>query len=53
LESVYDHDLTGSSDRFIFEWARRLKFSAVVSADRDFVHLAEHFGPPLKVIRIE
>jgi predicted nuclease of predicted toxin-antitoxin system len=45
LESVYDHDLTGSSDRFIFEWARRSEFSALV--------LAERFGPPPKVIRIE
>ena len=53
LESVYDHDLTGSSDRFIFEWARRSEFSALVSTDRDFVRLAERFGPPPKVIRIE
>ena len=53
LESVYDHDLIGSSDRFIFEWARRAEFSALVSTDRDLVQLAERFGPPPKVIRIE
>jgi hypothetical protein len=39
LESVYDHDLTGSSDPFIFEWARS-EFTALVSTDRDFVDLA-------------
>ena len=53
LESVYDHDLTGASDPAIFAWARRLEFSALVSADRDFVHIAERVGPPPKVIRIE
>ena len=53
LESVYDHQLTGSSDPKIFEWARRSGVAAVVSADRDFVHLAERLGPPPKVIRIE
>ena len=53
LESVYDHGLTGASDPFIFDWARRLEFSALVSADRDFVHLAEYVGPPPRVIRIE
>jgi len=53
LESVYEHDLIGSSDPYIFEWARRSEFSALVSADRDFVHLAERVGPPAKVIRIE
>ena len=53
LESVYDHDLTGSSDPFIFEWARRREFSALVSTDRDLVHFAERAGPPPKVIRIE
>jgi predicted nuclease of predicted toxin-antitoxin system len=53
LESVYDHGLTGSSDPSIFEWARRSEFSALISADRDFIHLAERFGPPPKVIRIE
>jgi predicted nuclease of predicted toxin-antitoxin system len=52
-ESVYDHGLTGSSDPFIFDWARRSEFAAVVSTDRDFVHLAERLGPPPKVIRIE
>jgi predicted nuclease of predicted toxin-antitoxin system len=53
LESVYDHDLTGASDPFIFEWARRSGFSALVSTDRDFVRLVERIGPPPKVIRIE
>lgn len=53
LETVYDHDLIDSSDPFIFDWARRTEISAVVSADRDFVRLAERFGPPPKVIRIE
>ncbi|MBI4906043.1 MAG: DUF5615 family PIN-like protein [Acidobacteria bacterium] len=32
LETVYDHGLTGASDPAIFEWARRSRFSAVVSA---------------------
>jgi predicted nuclease of predicted toxin-antitoxin system len=53
IETVYDHDLVGASDPFIFDWARRAEFSAVVSTDRDFVHLAERLGPPPKVIRIE
>jgi predicted nuclease of predicted toxin-antitoxin system len=53
LESVYDHDLIGASDPFIFDWARTLEFSALVSADRDFVQLAERVGPPPRVIRIE
>ena len=53
LESVYDHGLTGSSDPFIFDWARRAEFAALVSTDRDFVGLAERLGPPPKVIRIE
>lgn len=53
LESVYDHELIGASDPFIFDWARRLGVTALVSADRDFVHLAERVGPPPKVIRIE
>ena len=53
LETVYDHDLMGSSDPFIFDWARRFEFSALVSADRDFVKLIERLGPPPKVIRIE
>ncbi|MEO8661334.1 MAG: DUF5615 family PIN-like protein [Bryobacteraceae bacterium] len=51
LETVYDHDLVGASDPFIFDWARNLDFTAVVSTDRDFVHLAERLGPPPKVIR--
>jgi len=46
LESVYDHGLIDSSDSFIFDWARRTEVSAVISADRDFVRLAERFGPP-------
>jgi predicted nuclease of predicted toxin-antitoxin system len=53
LESVYDHDLIGASDPFIFDWARTLELSALVSADRDFVQLAERVGPPPRVIRIE
>jgi predicted nuclease of predicted toxin-antitoxin system len=53
FETVYDHDLVGASDPFIFDWARRAEFAAVVSTDRDFVHLAERLGPPPKVIRIE
>lgn len=53
LESVYDHDLIGASDPVVFDWARKLKFSALVSTDRDFVHLVERVGPPPKVIRIE
>jgi predicted nuclease of predicted toxin-antitoxin system len=53
LESVYDHDLVGASDPVIFDWARRESFAALISADRDFVHLAEQHGPPPKVIRIE
>jgi predicted nuclease of predicted toxin-antitoxin system len=53
LETVYDHDLVGASDPFIFDWARNAEFAAVVSTDRDFVHLAERLGPPPKVIRIE
>jgi hypothetical protein len=31
LETVYDHDLTNSSDPFIFDCARRFEFSARVS----------------------
>ena len=53
VESVYDHDLIGASDPFIFSWARQSGFSALVSTDRDFVHLAEEMGPPPKIIRIE
>jgi predicted nuclease of predicted toxin-antitoxin system len=53
LESVYDHDLVGASDSFIFDWARNANFAAVVSSDRHFAHLAERLGPPPKVIRIE
>ena len=53
LESVYDHGLIDSPDPFIFDWARRSGVSAIISADRDFVRLAEHFGPPSKVIRID
>jgi len=52
LESVYEHDLVGASDPVIFDWARRSAFSAVVSADRDFVLLVERLGPPPKVIRV-
>ncbi len=53
LESVYDHDLINAPDPIIFDWAREANFAAVVSADRDFVHLVERLGPPPKVIRIE
>jgi predicted nuclease of predicted toxin-antitoxin system len=53
LESVYDHGLTGASDTFIFDWARQLEFSALISTDHDFIQLAERLGPPPKVIRIE
>ena len=52
-ETVYDHDLIDSSDPFIFDWARRVDVSAIISTDRDFIRLAEHFGPPPKVIRID
>jgi predicted nuclease of predicted toxin-antitoxin system len=51
LETAYDHDLIASSDPFIFDWARRSGVSAVISADRDFIQLAERFGPPRKVIQ--
>jgi predicted nuclease of predicted toxin-antitoxin system len=53
LESVYDHDLTGASDPVISDWARKLEFSALISADLDFVQIAKRVGPPPKVIRIE
>jgi predicted nuclease of predicted toxin-antitoxin system len=53
LESVYDHNLIDASDPFIFDWARRMEFAALISTDRDFVSLAERLGPPPKVIRIE
>jgi predicted nuclease of predicted toxin-antitoxin system len=53
LETVYDHELIGASDPFIFDWARRAGIPAVISADRDFVRLAERIGPPPKVVRIE
>jgi predicted nuclease of predicted toxin-antitoxin system len=53
LETVYGHNLVGASDPFIFDWARGAEFAAVVSTDLDFVHLAERFGPPPKVTRIE
>lgn len=53
LESVYDHGLTGATDPFIYDWARRAGYAAVLSADGDFVRLAEQLGPPPKVIRVE
>ena len=53
LETVYGHDLVGASDPFIFDWARKAEFAAVVSTDLDFVRLAERLGPPPKVIPIE
>lgn len=53
LETVYGHDLVGASDSFIFDWARKSEFAAVVSTDHDFVQLAERLGTPPKVIRIE
>jgi predicted nuclease of predicted toxin-antitoxin system len=53
LETVYDHELIGASDPIIFDWARQAGVVAIISADRDFVLLAERLGPPPKVIRIE
>ncbi len=53
LETVYDHNLVAASDPSVFAWARNAEFAAVVSADVDFVRLAERMGPPPKVIRIE
>jgi predicted nuclease of predicted toxin-antitoxin system len=53
LESIYDHDLTGASDPVIFDWARENGCGAIISADKDFLLLAEKLGPPPKVIRIE
>jgi len=53
LESVYDHDLIGASDPYVFHWAREHDVSALISTDRDFVQLSERLGPPPKVIRIE
>jgi predicted nuclease of predicted toxin-antitoxin system len=53
LESVYTHGLMGASDPFIFDWARKAGFSALLSADRDFVRIADEQGPPPKVIQIE
>lgn len=53
LERVYDHDLVGASESFLFDWAARSSVAALISADLDFVHLAENLGPPPKVIRIE
>ena len=53
LESVYDHRLIGASDPALFEWARMMRFTAMLTADLDLVHLAERIGPPPKVIRIE
>jgi predicted nuclease of predicted toxin-antitoxin system len=53
LESVYDHGLIGATDPFLYDWARRSGFAALLSADQDFVNLAERLGPPPKVIRVE
>ena len=53
LETVYDRNPIDSSDPFIFDWARRAEISVLISADRDFIRLAERFGPPPKVIRID
>ncbi len=53
IETVYDLGLVAASDPIIFDWARNAGFAAVVSTDRDFLRLAERFGPPPKVIRIE
>ncbi len=50
---MYEHDLVGASDPFIFDWARKADFTAVISTDLDFVNLVERLGPPPKVIRIE
>ena len=51
LESVYEHDLVGASEPFIFDWTRKMQFSAVISTDLDFVNLAERLNPPPKIIR--
>jgi predicted nuclease of predicted toxin-antitoxin system len=53
LETVYDHDFVGASDPFIFDWAKKGEFAAVVSIDRDFVHLAERelLNPPVLQFR--
>ena len=48
LESVYDHDLIAASDPFLFDWARQADFAAVISADRDLVHLVEQFGGAIR-----
>lgn len=39
-------------DKLIWEYARESNFT-IVSADSDFVHLSNRFGPPPKVIRLE
>jgi predicted nuclease of predicted toxin-antitoxin system len=36
----------------LWEYARESNFT-IVSADSDFVHLSNRFGPPPKVIRLE
>jgi predicted nuclease of predicted toxin-antitoxin system len=53
LETVYDHQLIGATDPAIFDWAQGEDIAAIITADRDFVRLAERFGPPPKVVRIE
>jgi predicted nuclease of predicted toxin-antitoxin system len=52
MESVYEHDLVRASDPFIFEWARREGFAAVISADGDFVQLVERIGPPSRAFHL-
>lgn len=53
LESVYDHNLLGASDPMLFAWAREREIAALMTADRDFVHLVHRVGPPPKIVRIE
>ena len=53
LESVYNHSLVAASDPFIFEWAKKSNFAALITADQDLVLLAERLGAPPKVIRID
>ena len=53
LESVYLHSLTCCPDLALFEWARNLRYPAILSADRDLVRLVRRFGPPPKIIALQ
>jgi predicted nuclease of predicted toxin-antitoxin system len=53
LESVYDHNLVGTSDPVLFDWARHSAVEAIITADRDLVRIVERLGPPPKIIRID